>query len=248
MQLRFLAAAAALLCAPAWAAQHGHHWSYEGDASPAHWGSLAAEYAVCADGKNQSPVDLSSAIRAGGDSVRLAYAPMRYRVENNGHAIQVTPATEARALQIGDKSFVLKQFHFHTPSEHTFKGRHFPMEAHFVHQTAEGELAVVAVVFEEGAANPALKPLLTQSLQSGRSVEVAQLADITPLLPADQQHFRLNGSLTTPPCSEGVNWVVMKTPVSASKAQIRKMAAMIGHANNRPVQPLNSRIVVEEAQ
>ncbi len=248
MQLRFLVVAAALLCAPAWAAQHGHHWSYEGDESPEHWGGLDAEYAVCASGKNQSPVDLTSAIRAGGDSVRVAYAPSRYRVENNGHTVQATPAAETRALQIDGKAFALKQFHFHTPSEHTFKGRHFPMEVHFVHQAADGELAVMAVMFEEGAVNPALTPLLAKTLKAGQVAEVAQAVDIMPLLPANRRHFRLNGSLTTPPCSEGVNWVVMETPVRASKAQIRKMAAMIGHANNRPVQPLNSRIVVEEVQ
>ena len=106
----------------------------------------------------------------------------------------------------------------------------------------------MAVMFEEGAVNPALTPLLAKTLKAGQVAEVAQAVDIMPLLPANRRHFRLNGSLTTPPCSEGVNWVVMETPMRASKAQIRTMAKMIGHANNRPVQPLNSRIVVEEAQ
>ena len=248
MQLRFLFAAAALLCAPAWAASSGHHWSYKGDESPAHWGGLAAEYAVCASGKNQSPVDLASAIRVDGGSVRVAYAPSPYRVENNGHTVQATPLEGNDTLNIGGKAFTLKQFHFHTPSEHTFKGRHFPMEVHFVHQTAAGELAVVAVMFDEGAANPALTPLLAKTLKAGQSAEVAQAVDISPLLPANRRYFRLNGSLTTPPCSEGVNWVVMETPVRAAKAQIRVMAKIIGQANNRPVQPLNSRIVVEEGQ
>lgn len=250
MQARLLfGMVAGLFCAPLLAAAPAaHHWSYEGNESPAHWGRLSSEYAVCASGKNQSPVDLASGIRTNSKSVAFQYAPQRYQVENNGHTIQVTPTGAEQALTIGGKRFALKQFHFHTPSEHTFKGRHFPMEAHFVHQTAAGELAVVAVVFKEGAANPALTPLLAKKLGKNQSADLAQDLAIEPLFPAASTHFRLNGSLTTPPCSEGVNWVVLQTPVSASAAQIKTMATMIGHANNRPVQPLNSRIVIEEAK
>ena len=253
MQKRLLLGmAAAMLCAGVAAKQpeshSARHWSYEGNESPAHWGGLSSEYAACASGKNQSPVDLSSGVQTGSSSVVFHYTSQRYRVENNGHTVQVTPAAETQSLSIDGKKFVLKQFHFHTPSEHTFKGKHFPMEAHFVHQTAAGELAVLAVMFQDGAADSALKPILAKKLKAGESVTLAQPLDITPLLPANHTHFRLNGSLTTPPCSEGVNWVVFKTPVSAAKAQIKVMSNIIGSANNRPVQPLNSRIVIEESK
>ena len=120
------------------------------------------------------------------------------------------------------------------------------MEAHFVHQSDSGELAVLGVMFVEGKENPALKPLLAQPLKAGEKAELTNKLDIMPMFPRGQKHYRLNGSLTTPPCSEGVNWIVFKHPVSASKAQLEAMRAMIGHDNNRPVQPLNARIVVEE--
>ena len=120
------------------------------------------------------------------------------------------------------------------------------MEAHFVHQSEAGELAVLAVMFEEGKENPALAPLLAKKLQAGEKEKLAEKLDVMPLFPEGQSHFRLNGSLTTPPCTEGVNWVVFKTAVNASKAQLDAMRDMIGHANNRPVQPLNARLVIEE--
>ncbi|UOO80746.1 carbonic anhydrase family protein [Uruburuella testudinis] len=240
---------AAAWCAAAAAAPHAaQHWSYQGNESPAHWGGLSEAYALCRSGKNQSPVDLAKALHSSVDTVAFGYLPQRYEVENNGHTVEAKPQGREQTLAIGGKQFVLKQFHFHTPSEHTFKGRHFPMEAHFVHQTADGELAVVAVMFEEGRANPALAPLLADKLKPGQSADLAQALDIMPLFPANRAHFRLNGSLTTPPCSEGVYWVVMETPVSAAKAQIAAMHDIIGYANNRPLQPLNARVVVEEAE
>ena len=177
---------------------------------------------------------------------KLHYEPLLYTVEHNGHTIQATPAESVQALHLGDKVFALKQFHFHTPSEHTFLSKYFPMEAHFVHQSEAGELAVLAVMFEEGKENPALAPLLAKKLQAGEKEKLAEKLDVMPLFPEGQSHFRLNGSLTTPPCTEGVNWVVFKTAVNASKAQLDAMRDMIGQANNRPVQPLNARLVIEE--
>lgn len=222
------------------------HWSYEGRESPAHWGELSADYATCSKGRNQSPVDLAEAIPTGKGKLSFRHRPQHYRVENNGHTIEAVPARVQEALVIGKRHFALKQFHFHVPSEHTFRTRQFPMEIHFVHQGRQDELAVLAVMVREGATNPALQPLLAHPLAPGESVALTEALDISPLLPARRTHFRLGGSLTTPPCSEGVNWVVFVSPIEASPAQIRRMAELIGHPNNRPVQPLNARIVIEE--
>lgn len=224
------------------------HWSYEGKEGPAHWGELSKKYVDCQHGRNQSPVDFSAAEQTSGGKLNHQYAPTPYTVVNNGHTIQAAPAQGGQTLQLGNRAFALKQFHFHTPSEHSFRGELFPMEVHFVHQDADDNLAVLGVVFQEGAENPALTPLLAQPLKSGQTAQLASALDIRQMLPADTRHFRLSGSLTTPPCSEGVNWVVFKTPVTASKAQIAAMRAMIGQNNNRPVQPLNARVIIEEAR
>ncbi|WP_373796386.1 carbonic anhydrase [Neisseria dentiae] len=229
------------------AAETHPHWSYEGDkSSPAHWGELSEAFAMCGKGKNQSPVDLTDAVHVSGNSIDFRYQPARFRIENNGHTVQLTPDAGGETLDIGGKKMQLKQFHFHTPSEHTFNHRHFPMEAHFVHQSSTGELAVLTVLFQEGRNNPALAQILAKHLKAGQSAQTAAPLDINTLFPANRRHFRLNGSLTTPPCSEGVNWIVLETPVSAGAGQIKAMAKMIGHPNNRPVQPLNARIVIEE--
>lgn len=221
-------------------------WSYTGKDSPEHWGELSPVYATCQLGKNQSPVDLSTAQASADNSAKFHYEALNYTVENNGHTIQATPAESVQALQLGDKTFTFKQFHFHTPSEHTLQNKHFPMEVHFVHQSDAGELAVLGVMFSEGEENPALKPLLAKKLQAGEKNQLTEKLDVMPLFPQGQSHFRLNGSLTTPPCSEGVNWIVFKTPVTASKEQLAAMREMIGQDNNRPLQPLNARLVVEE--
>lgn len=246
MKLR-LSLLAALCAASLYTAAAAHSgWSYTGDDGPEHWGNLSPAYATCQSGKNQSPVDLAAGSATAVNRTAFRYGPMNYSVENNGHTIQATPAEANQSLKLGGKTFTFKQFHFHTPSEHTFNGKYFPMEAHFVHQSDSGELAVLGVMFVEGKENPALKPLLAQPLKAGEKAELADKLDIMPMFPRGQKHYRLNGSLTTPPCSEGVNWIVFKHPVSASKAQLEAMRAMIGHDNNRPVQPLNARIVVEE--
>lgn len=229
------------------AAQH-QHWGYKGDNSPQHWGSLSEAFSVCDIGKNQSPVDLKEAIKTDIRSVQFSYQPQSYKAENNGHTLQISPLSGSQKIEIGSKTFELKQFHFHTPSEHTFKGKNFPMEAHFVHQTASGEIAVLAVIFREGGENAALTPVIAKRLAVNESAELPAKLDISGFLPTDREHFRLNGSLTTPPCSEGVNWVIFKVPVTVSKAQIAAMRAILGQDNNRPVQPINSRIVIEETK
>ncbi len=232
--------------------EHAVHWGYEADNGPGTWGSMNSAWALCADGREQSPIDLANAseIELPAVDIRL---PSETEVEvlnqagvihelDNGHTIQVNSKTGEK-LTVGDMSYALVQFHFHAPSEHTVNGDHFPMEMHFVHQAEDGALAVVGVLVEEGAPNPGIAPLWAQ-LPEGPGAETAVeipvgFADyIFPGVGSGFYHY--DGSLTTPPCSEGVKWLVRKTQTQLSKDQIAAFTAVYDH-NNRPVQALNER-------
>ena len=215
------------------------HWSYEGDHGPSHWGGL------CSSGKNQSPVDLRDAVKARLAPLSFEYESLAQDVLNNGHTVQVTYAPGS-TLAVDSHQYQLKQFHFHAPSENLLDGKHFPLEAHFVHADADGNLAVVAVFFEDGAANPALAKLGKDlPLRAGDKHDLDVKIAAAELMPKARDYYRFSGSLTTPPCSEGVNWLVLKHPVTASEKQIEQLHAAMGHDNARPVQPLNARIIVQ---
>ncbi|MDO4640638.1 MAG: carbonic anhydrase family protein [Neisseria sp.] len=246
MNMRLLLSFSLILLSYPAAADHDQHWSYEGNEGPEHWGELSKEFETCKSGKNQSPINLPrpSASTQKSNLTLVSEPIAEYKIENNGHTLQATPLTNNVKIRLNQTLFQLKQFHFHVPSEYTFKGKHFPIEGHFVHQSEKGELAVISLMFKEGKSNPALTPLLTQILKPRESTQ--QSVNLKALYPKSTEHFRLNGSLTTPPCSEGVNWIIFETPVSASKEQIETMKRIIGHTNNRPLQPINSRIIIEE--
>jgi carbonic anhydrase len=236
-------AAASLLWLPA-AALAQTHWSYEGEAAPANWGKLDAKFAACAAGRNQSPIDLADFVKADLKPLKLNYSAGATEILNNGHTIQVNYAPGS-SLVVDGHEFELKQFHFHAPSENRINGRQFPLEGHLVHADKDGNLAVVAVLFAEGVDNGLLAKLWEK--MPGKKDEKSALASgltATQLLPAKRDYYRYSGSLTTPPCSEGVLWLVVKAPSSASKAQIEKFARTMGVANNRPVQAVNARAVL----
>ncbi len=206
---------------------------------------MAPEFRACAEGRNQSPIDLTPLVDAQLPPLEIHYRPGGLDELNNGHTIQVNYDTGS-TLTVAGHEYRLKQFHFHTPSENHVLGKAFPMEAHLVHADADGNLAVVAVMFEQGAENQALKTAWTAMPKHiGDRVHLTPEASAEALLPADRDYYRFNGSLTTPPCSEGVVWLVMKTPVSASSDQIEQLARVMGHPNNRPVQPINARLVLQ---
>lgn len=230
--------------------EHKHvHWSYKGKDGAEHWGDLSADYEMCKLGQNQSPVNIqqSDAHMTGETSLNRQQANVPYELVNNGHTIQANPLKFGNSLKLNGDEFILRQFHFHTPSEHTFQNQHYPMEIHFVHQNATGQLAVLGVMVAQGAENPALTPFIQTKLETNKPVKHNQNLDIASLFPQNTAHFRLTGSLTTPPCSEGVNWVMFTNPVFASEAQITALRALMGE-NNRPVQPLNARLVVGESR
>ena len=212
-----LLVAALLLSPTAFAATT--HWEYSGEAGPAKWASLTPEYGQCA-GSNQSPVNLTGMVEAKLAPLQFHYQTGGKTLVNNGHTIQVNYAPGS-TLELDGMRFELKQFHFHAPSENLIEGKSYPLEGHLVHANDRGELAVVAVMFEPGRANAALS-LAWQVLpaKAGESHGLKEPVSAEQLLPAKRDYYRFSGSLTTPPCSEGVRWLVMKEPVQVSQAQI----------------------------
>ena len=224
--------------------QHAPHWEYTGDDGPAHWSTLAPEFAACA-GRNQSPIDLDNFIEAELPPIAFDYKAGGHDVVNNGHTIQVD-YDAGSSISIDDDTFALKQFHFHAPSENHIDGKSFPIEAHFVHADAKGDLAVVAVMFEQGDNNPALDKLWARLPgKEGDTEALSPEIAAAELLPGNRDYYRYEGSLTTPPCSEGVRWLVLKHPVPVSAQQIDRLTKALGHPNNRPVQPVGARVVLQ---
>jgi carbonic anhydrase len=223
------------------AAQSHPEFGYSGSNGPSHWGGMSEHWFACSGGVNQSPVELNGFIEADLPELHFNYTVSGREVTNTGHAIQVNSGPGS-TLSMDGRTFRLLQFHFHAPSEHHLEGRDFPMEAHFVHQDQTGALAVVAVLFEHGPAND-LMGLILASLPGGPGQRRLLGSPVPPagLLPVDRDHFRYNGSLTTPPCSEGVRWLVMKRPVTVTPAQVHTLSEALGFANNRPTQPVNAR-------
>jgi carbonic anhydrase len=231
---------------PAGHAAKASHWTYGGEGGPEHWGELDPANMPCAIGKQQSPIDLSGALSAVVATPVPRWIPARGgEVVNNGHTLQVNLA-EGGSVKLDGKDYVLKQFHFHHPSEHTIDGKAFPLEVHFVNAAADGDLAVVGVLFEEGTANPNLDAIWSTAPTQEGEVHISHTLDAGKFMPATAGVFRYEGSLTTPPCSETVRWTVMATPITASASQIAAFASLFPH-NARPVQPLNRRYVLKTA-
>jgi carbonic anhydrase len=221
---------------------HTAHWSYSGDTGPAEWGALNPEYAACATGTAQSPIDVDTVKEENLVNLAFNYNPSNVTIVNNGHTVEVV-YDPGSFFTLDGEQYDLKQFHFHAPSEHTVDGQPAAIELHLVHQAAAGKKAVVAVLINEGAANPAFQPVWDHlPAAEGPEQEYDVKVNAADLLPADQTTFRYAGSLTTPPCSEGVSWFLMIRPIEMSAEQIAAFTA-IYDGNNRPVQPLNGRTV-----
>lgn len=222
----------------------GAPWGYSGKTGPDNWAKLSPEYSACA-GSNQSPINLTGFIDAKLKPIIFNYKDAGSEILNNGHTVQINTIAGS-SISIDGIQLDLKQFHFHAPSENLIKGKSFPLEVHLVHADKDGNLAVVAVMFTEGKANKALAQAWAQMPQK-EGDKISLSLSISPLgiLPPNRNYYRFNGSLTTPPCSEGVRWLVMKNSVSASKEQIEAFTHVMHHPNNRPVQPVKARLVLE---
>lgn len=229
------------------------HWSYEAKDGPATWSSLSPVYALCGNGKAQSPIDIVKSnakddviwtIDHKTTSLNIAHTEHMDDILDNGHTIQIT-VDEGSTFTFNNKLYNLKQFHFHTPSEHTFDGKHMPMEMHMVHQSADGSLAVVGVMFKEGkTANENIAKIIANfpAAKGETNHVVDEKLDLKIHMPKNNYGYYYSGSLTTPPCSENVQWLVLRDPVSVSADQINAFTSRIG-PNNRPVQGLNDREV-----
>lgn len=219
------------------------HWSYEGEHGPGHWSEVSPDYEACSRGKSQSPIDITKPEKDGRETVAFDYRPSKLNVINNGHTVQVN-YDKGSSITVNGVSYDLVQFHFHDPSEHTVNGKSYGMELHLVHKNSKGELAVVGVLIENGAENPAFKALWA-NLPAGpdEKKELGETINAADFLPAARNFYRYAGSLTTPPCSESVKWLVIEKPIQMSEAQISRFKEII-KGNNRPVQPLNGRKVV----
>ena len=234
---------ALLLVSGSVSASGGAHWGYSGGHGPDHWAQLTPENSACA-GKNQSPVDLTGFVEADLQPIVFHYQNGGHSILNNGHTVQVNYAKGSNIVVDG-QTFNLLQFHFHAPSENHIEGKSFPLEAHLVHADKAGNLAVVAVMFEAGAANATLAQAWQHMPQQAGDEHTLSALHVDGILPEKRAHYRFNGSLTTPPCSEGVRWLVMKASVSASAAQIKTLVDVLHHANNRPLQAQNARVILQ---
>lgn len=232
--------------APAAVVEHRDiHWSYEGETGPEHWASLRPEWKLCGDGARQSPIDIRDGVAVDLDPVRLDYRDTRFRITDNGHTIQVDVG-DGMSMEVRGRRYDLVQIHFHRPSEERFGGRAFDMVAHFVHRDIDGHLAVLAVPLERGDHPNALIQTLWNNLPLERNSSYLPEVAINPagLLPPTPEHYLYMGSLTTPPCTEDVLWVVMRQPVQISDDQLRIFARLYPR-NSRPIQPVNGRLILE---
>ena len=221
-------------------------WSYAGPTGPAKWGSLEKAFAQCKLGQNQSPIDIPDASARKGDLAPLLfnYKPSSLRIIDNGHTIQVNVAS-GNSIDVMGRHYELVQFHFHRPSEERIDGRQFDMVAHLVHKDVEGRLAVVAVLLERGSAQAIVQNVWNNlPLEKGEELAARGTINLNDLLPAERSYFTYMGSLTTPPCSEGVLWMVMKQPVQISSEQIGIFARLYP-MNARPIQSAAGRLIKE---
>lgn len=227
------------------AIQHAHiHWDYEGAGGPENWSKLDQNNKVCAIGQRQSPIDIKDGIKVDLEPIKFNYQPSTFRIIDNGHTVQVEIGESS--ISLTGKTYELVQFHFHRPSEEKVNGQRFDMVAHLVHKADDGQLAVVAVLLERGTENSFIQTLWN-NMPLEKNLPVAPpttTIDLNTLLPTARNYYTYMGSLTTPPCSEGVLWLVMKQPVQVSPDQINIFSRLYKN-NARPIQPSGGRLIKE---
>lgn len=219
-------------------------WSYVGNTVTEYWGDVEGA-TTCGIGQEQSPIDIKTVTASAKDAPTINYSQSAsLNINDNGHTIVYTPSTSENTITINNEPFELQQFHYHTPSEHQFGSQHYPAEVHFVHANSAGNLAVMGVMLTPGQSNEVVEILLSGTKVSAQNKTdfMANNIDLSAIIPAMPTFYHYEGSLTTPPCSEQVQWYVAKEPVELAPAQIATMASLY-EGNNRPVQPQNNRTV-----
>lgn len=220
-------------------------WAYDGESGPQHWGKMKPEFLLCETGKNQSPINIDKTIKTGLKSIKALQKFPAKDVMNTENTVRVN-FKDGNMMVLEDAPYQLKYLTFHSPSEHTVHGKSYPLEAQFVHANAKNEIVIMSVIYEEGKGNVALDRIWSQipkELDKQDHLKTRVLP--SELIPQSKGYYRFSGSLTMPPCSEGVQWVLMKTPMTVSKNQIEQFTEIVRGHNNRPVQALNGRMVLE---
>ena len=221
---------------------HAAHWAYGGEGGPEAWGQLKPEFATCASGSRQSPIDIRSGVKVDLEAIQFDYRPTGFSVVDNGHTIQVNLGG-GNSIEVQGRRFELLQFHFHRPSEERVNGRQFDMVAHLVHKDPEGRLAVVAVLLDRGSVQPLVQTVWNNlPLEKNTEQVVRGELNLNHLLPADRRYFTYMGSLTTPPCSEGVLWLVLQQPVPVAPEQVNVFSRLYP-MNARPIQQASGRLI-----
>jgi len=234
------AAAAAIAAAP----KHGTVWSYEGELGPANWSKINVEWAKCGTGNRQSPIDLRDGIKVNLEQISFDYHPSSFSEVNNGHTIEVTVGS-GNFITVGNTVYELQQFHFHRPSEEKVNGKGTEMVMHLVHRSAEGKVAIIAVLLERGQSHRLMQTVWDNlPLEKLDVVSPAIVIDPSDALPERREYFTYMGSLTEPPCTEGVLWMVFKQPMQASPAQMALFSRLYP-LNARPVQSTAGRMIKE---
>jgi carbonic anhydrase len=225
---------------------HAATWGYSGRTGPAHWGDLSAAYSLAKTGRHQSPIDISKTTGKKLKNIEFRYKPSRIKIVYNGHTVEDLQDQKSSIIVDGT-TFHLKQFHFHSPSEHTINGKHTPMEMHLVHASDAGRIAVVAVMIGESKKDNKAYSSVWNHLphEENKTKDYKQLVDTDRMLPKKRSYFRYDGSFTTPPCTENVIWLVLEKRVKISGRQIVAFQEII-KGNNRPTQPLNGRVVLKQ--
>lgn len=222
------------------------HWSYEGETGPSNWGSMKSEFGLCSNGKQQSPVNINEAYAQELEPLQFQYKESKTNIQNNGHTIQLN-YDAGSYLTVGADRYQLLQFHFHTPSEEAIGGQRYPMVAHLVHKNDAGQLAVVALLINQGSSDNEIVKTFWDKMPTNHNETRGydQLKyNVSDLLPSNRSYWTLMGSLTTPPCSEGVRWLILKNPLNISAKQIARFKKEFP-MNARPIQSLQQRAILD---
>ncbi len=218
-------------------------WAYDGPRGPQNWGSLSEEYAACAIGKQQSPIDITGYVERDAEPLSFSYGTNADEVRNDGKAVHFDYAP-GNTMNIGQKSLTLISAHMHSPSEHLLDGAGFAAELHMIHQDTDGNLVVVGQFFRLGGASPAVQAILDAAPATGEIVSEGIGLNAREFTPDGQAYFRYDGSKTTPPCDEPVDWYVMCASKTISQEQVDALLVLSGGPSNRPVQPIGDRLII----
>ena len=216
-------------------------WGYSGEGGPERWGDLSDAYRACKEGARQSPIDIAGYADGPGPPLSFAYGSPAAEIENDGRLVQAH-YEEGNAIDLGGRAHRLKSLHAHVPSEHTIDGESFALELHMVHVDAAGELAVVSLLYQNGAADPAIQTLIDAAPATGETADTHGRLDPSLYPPSNLGYYRYTGSKTTPPCNGPVDWLVMAEAGTVSVEQAHQVSALTGGVpTNRPLQPLGGR-------